>query len=99
MTDDDQPIASQSPDPAVDEAILRLVTARGPGKSICPTDAARALNPQTWRPHLSRVRTAAVRLALAGEISILRKGKPVDPTDFRGVYRLALPVGGPPPAS
>ena len=33
----------------------------------------------------------AVSLALAGRLVIYRKGKPADPTDFRGVYRLGLP--------
>jgi hypothetical protein len=37
------------------------------------------------------VRRAAVRLMKQGRIVILRKGRPVDPDDFRGVYRLALP--------
>ena len=36
------------------------------------------------------LRLAAVEMAKAGEIEILRKGKPVDPDRFRGVYRLAL---------
>jgi len=34
------------------------------------------------------VRRAAVKLALGGRLIIYRKGKPVDPNDFRGVYRL-----------
>ena len=38
-----------------------------------------------------QVRGAAIRLAEAGRIVIYRKGKPADPHDFRGVYRLGLP--------
>jgi hypothetical protein len=37
------------------------------------------------------VRNAAIGLARAGKITIYRKGKPADPEDFRGVYRLGLP--------
>ena len=37
------------------------------------------------------VRRTAVRLAMEGRLIILRKGKPVDPADFRGVYRLTVP--------
>jgi hypothetical protein len=37
------------------------------------------------------VRRAAVALALAGRLAIYRKGKPVDPTDFKGVWRMGLP--------
>lgn len=40
------------------------------------------------------VRQAAIRLALAGRIEILRHGKPVDPQAFKGVIRLRA-VGGP----
>ena len=80
----------------VTEAILTLVEARGPGKTICPTDAARAVDPENWRKHLSEVRAVAVKLALAERISVYRKGRVVDPRAFRGVYRLgtwqALPV-------
>jgi len=83
---------------SAEQAILDLVTERGPEKSICPTDAARRLagNPQddSWRRQLSPVRLAAQRLAKAGRIEILRKGKAVAPEDARGVIRLRL-AGGP----
>jgi hypothetical protein len=72
---------------AVEAEILRQTAARGSEKSICPSEVARALA-EDWRPWLPRVRAAAVALAKAGRIDILRKGKPVDPADFRGVYRL-----------
>jgi hypothetical protein len=35
------------------------------------------------------VRRVAVRLMKEGRAVILRKGRPVDPDDFRGVYRIA----------
>jgi len=83
---------------SAEQAILDLVTERGPDKSICPTDAARRLagNPadDSWRRKLSPVRLAAQRLAKAGKIEILRKGKPVAPEDARGVIRLRLAGGG-----
>jgi hypothetical protein len=69
--------------------ILRQTAERGAEKSICPSEVARALAPD-WRPLLPRVREAAVALAEAGRIDILRKGKPVDPREFRGVYRLRI---------
>jgi hypothetical protein len=37
------------------------------------------------------IRRVAVALAEQGRVVILRKGKPVDPRDFKGVYRLAAP--------
>ncbi len=81
----------------VREAILVLAAGRGPGRSICPSEAARALSPANWRKLLPDVRAEAIRLHKAGLIQICRKGRPVeDPDTFRGVYRLGLP---PAPAS
>ena len=82
---------------SLDETILTLCRATPPGRTICPTDAAQAFARErredelAWRGHLSEVRRTAVRLAAAGRLVIYRKGKPVDPSDFRGVYRLGLP--------
>jgi hypothetical protein len=87
---DDDPLA---------QTILALCAAHGPGKSICPTDAAKAFarareeDDLAWRGHLSQVRARAVALSRAGRLVIYRKGKPVDPDDFRGVYRIGLPRG------
>lgn len=81
----------------VSETIMRLCTERGPGKTICPTEAAKALGEEAggddlaWREWLAKVRTVAVGLAREGRIVIYRKGKPVDPDSFRGVIRLGLP--------
>ncbi len=72
----------------IEDAILALTDARGPAKTICPSEAARAIGGAHWRALLPEVRRTAVRLALAGSIEIVRKGKPVDPRDFKGVYRL-----------
>ncbi len=73
----------------VARAILALVDARGPDRSICPSEAARALaSGDAWRGRLGEVRREAVRLAREGRIAILRKGKPIDPDEIRGVVRL-----------
>jgi len=83
------------PDPAaLRAAILDLLNAGGPGKSISPFDAARALvgsDEKQWSRLMKPLRAVAVEMAKAGEIEIHRKGGIVDPADFRGVYRLALP--------
>lgn len=74
---------------AIEAAILSHVGAAGPDGSITPNDVAMAMGPD-WRTKLSAVRRAAVRLAVAGQIDILRKGRPVDPMDVRGVIRLRI---------
>jgi len=74
----------------IEAAILRLTAARGPEKSICPSEVARALAPESWRSLLGAVRRGAAGLAAAGRIDILRKGKPIDPASARGVIRLRI---------
>ena len=80
------------PDSATIEAVLlRLVAERGPGKTVDPAEAARELggtHPDQWGPLMQPIRRAAVALAEQGRLLITRKGKPVDPRDFKGVYRL-----------
>lgn len=78
----------------IEDSILALTAARGPDKSICPSEVARALRPGTeqdgWQPLMAPVRQAAIRLAQAGRIDILRKGRPVPPGEVRGVIRLRV---------
>ena len=73
---------------AITNAMLRIAAERGPEKSLCPTDVARAVSAENWRPLLRPVRKVAADLARQGKIEILRKGKPINPDDMRGVIRL-----------
>ncbi len=73
---------------AITATLLRLAAERGPAKSLCPTDVARAVSAEEWRPLLGAVRKVAADLARQGKIEILRKGKPMNPDDMRGVIRL-----------
>lgn len=75
----------------IDELILDLVDERGPGKTICPSEVARAKRDENWQQLMGEIRVRAIKLARAGDITIYRKGKPVDPDDFKGIYRLGLP--------
>jgi Protein of unknown function (DUF3253) len=79
---------------ALESTLLSLIAARGLDKTICPSEAARALggdHPDGWGPLMQPIRRVAVRLAKEGRLIITRKGRTVDPDDFRGVYRLGLP--------
>lgn len=79
-------------DARITEEILRQVAACPAGRSVCPTDVARALAPE-WHALLGSVRREAIVLALAGRIEILRKGKPVPAAGVKGVIRLrAVPA-------
>jgi|SRR5688500_6111561 hypothetical protein len=78
----------------IEATLMRLVAERGPGRTVDPAEAARALggpHPDGWGPLMQPIRRVAVALAEQGRVVILRKGKPVDPRDFKGVYRLTAP--------
>nr|WP_133770113.1 DUF3253 domain-containing protein [Enterovirga rhinocerotis] len=81
----------------LERTILDLVAERGAGKTICPSEAARALagkEPDAWGRVMPLVRRTAVRLTKEGRVAIRRKGKVVDPDDFRGVYRIGPAEAG-----
>lgn len=59
-------------------AIRALLRARGEGKSICPSDAARIAGSPDWRPLMDTARTVGKALAARGEIEITSRGRPVD---------------------
>lgn len=76
---------------ALAQAMLALAAARA-GHGISPTEVAQAVaSGSAWHTLMPAVRRVAVKLALEGRLVITRKGKPVDPADFKGVYRLNLP--------
>ena len=78
----------------IETEILRLIAERGPTKTICPSEPARAIagsDTAAWGALMPIVRRTAVQMADEGRIVITRKGKVADPHDFRGVYRLGSP--------
>lgn len=79
------------------ETILALVQARGPQKSICPSEVARALvenqgtdDHEQWRAQMDAVRAMAHRLAEEGRIIVTQKGETVDIRTAKGPVRLQL---------
>jgi hypothetical protein len=76
---------------AARDEILRLLADRPAGRTICPSEAARALDPDVWRPLMDEVREAAYAMADAGELEVTQKGKVVDGRTARGPIRLRLP--------
>lgn len=68
-------------------AMRALLAARAPGRSICPSEVARAVAPHdesAWRALMPRVRAAAVELARAGELRITRHGVTLSPDRLGG---------------
>jgi hypothetical protein len=71
-------------------AILDLALRRGAGRTLCPSEAARAVAAD-WRPLMPDVRRVAAGLAAEGRIAVTQKGQPVDPLTASGPIRLGLP--------
>ena len=70
-------------------AILDLLARRDPGKTICPSEAARALGGDDgFRPLMPVVRDAARALVAEGRIEVTQRGEPVDLDAARGAIRL-----------
>lgn len=91
-------------DRALEAAILNLLATRGRDKSICPSEAARAVaaqsiaapsvtaqsDPEAWQPLMEPARAAARRLVTSGHILITQGGHTVDPSTAKGPIRLRL---------
>ncbi len=71
-------------------AILELVRARGTGKTCCPSEVARRLDPEDWRAWMQPVREVAGQLVDDGAIVVTQKGVVVDARRARGAIRLSL---------
>jgi len=70
-------------------AILDLIAARGPEKTICPSEAARVLaGVGDFRPYMEPVRDAAAQLSDQGGIEVTQKGRRVTVGEARGPIRL-----------
>lgn len=74
----------------IETAILDLLARRAPGKSICPSEVARALS-DDWRPLMPDIRAVAARMSSTGRLRITQKGLDIDPATARGPIRLSLP--------
>jgi len=70
-------------------AILDLARERGPAKTICPSDAARAVGGDGWRDLMDQARDIARDLARAGDVEITQHGEVLDPdANWRGPIRI-----------
>lgn len=81
-------------DGEMERVILALLEQRGAGKTICPSEAARALAGtearEAWEPLMEPARAAARRLVAAGRLAITQGGQVVDPSTAKGAIRLRL---------
>jgi hypothetical protein len=78
-------------DRRLEDAVIGLLSGRGRGASICPSEAARRVaGPENWRSLMEATRRAARRLAARGRVEITQRGRPVDFASFKGPIRVRL---------
>jgi hypothetical protein len=75
------------------DAIIELLDRRAPDKTICPSDAARALAGPNFRPLMDAARAAAAELVAEGQIEVTQHGEVVDIAQARGPIRLRRRCG------
>ena len=78
-------------DARLQRTIGELLDQRRPDASICPSEAARAVDPEGWRDLMPAARAAAGRLAAAGEVEVTQGGAVVHVATARGPVRVRRP--------
>jgi len=77
-----------STDEKLEAKILDLLGQRAATATICPSEAARAVDPEDWRDLMEPARKAARRLVARGEVEITQRGSVVDPSTAKGPIRI-----------
>lgn len=72
----------------IEGKLLELLYARGAGRSVCPSEVARAIDPGNWRPLMPEVRKAAASLAALGQAVVTQRGTEVDALTATGPIRI-----------
>ena len=62
-----------SDDSSIEETIERLLASRDEAQSVCPSEVARALDPERWRPLMEPVRTVAREMLRRGKLRVTQK--------------------------
>ena len=74
-------------DALIKRTVRSLLVERAPA-SVCPSEVARVLGEENWRPLMAQVRAVAGAMAEQEEIAITQRGKAVDVDTARGPIRL-----------
>jgi hypothetical protein len=77
-------------DKNIEDEILEMLMRRGEGKTICPSEVARKLYPESWREEMEHVRQIARKLVKEEKIVITQAGQVIDLDSFKGAIRLRL---------
>lgn len=75
-------------DQQLQDAIVDLLGRRAATSTICPSEAAKQVDPEGWRELMEPARRAARRLVAEGAVEITQGGKVVDPSTAKGPIRV-----------
>lgn len=81
-------VTDSARDDQIEAAIRGLLDNRAADATICPSEAARAVDPDGWRDLMDQVRAAAGRMADRGEIDVTQGGELVSVASVSGPIRL-----------
>lgn len=80
-------------DAAIRHLIADLLQRRAEEATVCPSEVARALSADDWRPLMPRVRAVAIDMARQGLLEIRQRGRALSPDVApRGPIRLGRPA-------
>lgn len=74
-------------DEHLEHTIVALLSKRATDASLCPSEVARAIAPENWRPLMERVREAGRRLSQQDIVRWTQKKATVDPSRAKGPVR------------
>lgn len=76
-------------DDEIARVMFTLLQSRAEDATICPSEVARALEPEHWRPLMPRIRAVAATLAGAGRVELRQRGEVIAPSStIRGPLRI-----------
>ena len=70
-------------------AILNLLSKRGADKTICPSEAARAMDGENWRDLMPMIHAVARALAEEAIVELRQGGERIGREAIVGPYRIA----------
>lgn len=72
----------------LEAAVLELLDARVDGATICPSEAGRTVDAESWRDLMGRTHAVARAMAAEGRVVLTQGGVVRDPAAIQGVYRI-----------
>ena len=75
-------------DKQLESVTIALLAKRSIASSVCPSEVARLVRPDSWQQIMESTRMAARRLMALGQVEITQGGRVVDPSTAKGPIRI-----------